>query len=66
MKRNPIDHDHLGAENLRTPRYSRLDRINAGEGGHVSVRMLMRRYRKPVTETARVKHFLRIARGYLA
>ena len=66
MSKNPIDHDHLNEKGARTERYSRLDRIKAGDGGHPSVQMLTRRRRKGETDATRVKQFLRIERGFLA
>lgn len=66
MHKTPIDHDHLTEKGSRAQRYSRLDRIRAGEGGHPSIRMLTRRRRKGATDATRVKQFLRIERGYLA
>ncbi|MCP3970410.1 MAG: hypothetical protein GY717_08860 [Rhodobacteraceae bacterium] len=66
MSKNPIDHDHLNGKGARSPRYSRMDRIRAGEAGHVSIRMLTRRRRKGETDATLVKQYCRIERGYLA
>lgn len=65
MSKNPIDHDHTG-DSARTARYSRLDRIRAGEAGHPKVKMIDRRMRKGRTDASRLKQFLRIERGRLA
>ena len=65
MEKTPIDHDHLKKKNTRLKRYSRLDRVTAGEGCHPAVRLLMRR-RRATKANLRVKQFLRIARGYSA
>jgi len=64
MQKTPIDHDHLNQKTTRARRFSRLDRITAGEGKHPSVRQLMRRRR--AASGARIKQYLRIARGYIA
>jgi len=66
MSKNPIDHDHLNVKGGRNPRYSLMDRIRAGEGGHPSVQMLTRRRRRGETDATLVKQYLRIQRGYLA
>ena len=65
MSKHLFDHDHSGGE-ARPGRYSRLDRIKAGEGGHPKIKMLDRRRRKGITDATRVKQYLRIERGYLA
>lgn len=66
MTKTPIDHDHLKAKGARAQRYSRLDRIRAGEAGHPAIRLLTQRRRKGMTDATRVKQYLRIERGYLA
>ena len=66
MPKHPFDHGHTGGAGARTERYSRLDRIKAGEGGHPKIKLLDRRRRKGATDATRVKQFLRIERGYLA
>lgn len=65
MSKSIIDHGHSNGGN-RATRYSRLERIKAGEGNHPSIKMLDRRRRKGTTDASRVKQFLRIERGYLA
>lgn len=66
MRKTPIDHDHLNAHGGRTPQYSRLDRIRAGDAGHHSIQLLTRRRRKGKTDATLVKQFCRIERGNLA
>jgi len=66
MNKNSLDHDHLNETGRRETQYSRLDRIKAGEGGHPSIQMLMRRRRKGATDASRVKQYLRIERGFRA
>ena len=65
MPKHPFDHDHSRESGARAERYSYLDRVKAGEGGHPKIKMLDRR-RKGPTDATRVKQFLRIERGYLA
>ena len=65
MSKHLVDHGHSGGGS-RAERYSRLDRIKAGEGGHPKVKLLDRRRRKGITDATRVKQYLRIERGYLA
>jgi len=66
MPKSQIDHGHRSVASARAEKYSRLDRIKAGEGGHPKIRMLDRRRRKGPTDATRVKQFLRIERGFLA
>lgn len=65
MGRHPLDQDHESTSATRPQYFSRLERMKAGEGQHPKVQMLDRR-RKGPADPARVKHYLRIARGYLA
>lgn len=65
MPKHPFDHDHASAGSARAERYSYLDRVKSGEGGHPKVKMLDRR-RKGRTDATMVKQYLRIQRGYLA
>lgn len=65
MNRHPLDHGHEDHAESRAKPYTQLDRIKAREGMHPKVRMLARR-RKGPAEPSRIKHFLRIERGYLA
>lgn len=63
MSRSVIDHGHVQRNGARAKRYSRLERITAGEAGHPAVRLLAQRRRWAGSGVTRVRQFLRILRG---
>ena len=65
MSRHFLDYGHSTDSEAQTRRFAAIERMKTADAQHPAIKMLNRR-RKGPADPARVKHYMRIIRGYRA